>query len=158
MCVCVQWAPGAGAAWADGVGSGDREADGPAEGMADARAAEAPTAAPHTREREATNAPARGNNALPRPLRSQGDTLGITLHRCYEFLNICSHAEFIVSWPLRNFVALCGWQAIVCCGVCVFSGLPEVKGDGPWMPSSSAEEAQGDVREVSATISPSSPE
>lgn len=35
-----------------------------------------------------------------------------------------------------------------------FSGLPEVKGDGPWMPSSSAQEAQGDVWEVSGTVSP----
>lgn len=70
--MCVQRAPRAGAARADGVGSGDREADGPAEGVADARAAEAPTAASLTREREATRTPAGGNNAL---LSGQGDTL-----------------------------------------------------------------------------------
>lgn len=62
--MCVQRVPGDGAARADGAGSRDREADGPAEGMADAGAAEAPAAAPRAGEGEAEKTPARGIDAL----------------------------------------------------------------------------------------------
>lgn len=60
MTVCVQRASWPGAAWPDRVGSGAGEADGPAEGMADARTAKAPTTASLTGEREASNTPAGG--------------------------------------------------------------------------------------------------
>lgn len=82
--------------------------------------------------------------------------LKVTHCHSQEFLNTQKRhyqsslpADLVGTWHICT--AIC-WQVVVCC--CVLLGLAEVKGDDRWMPSSSAEEAQGDVWKVSAVVSP----
>lgn len=60
--VVAQRAPRAGAARADGAGAGHRDAEGPAEGVADAGAAEVLAAAPRAGEGGAAGPPAGGDD------------------------------------------------------------------------------------------------
>ena len=92
-----------------------------------------------------------------RCVNTQGDTVGQTRCPWFELLKTLTHRVHHrptseTLWDTRVHLHSVHWQAVVCCRV--FSGLPEVKGDSAWMPSSSAEEAQGDVWEVSAAGSP----
>lgn len=63
---------------------------------------------------------------------------------CFLSLPSPADASWLVYWHVNYFI-----KPLIDSFLQLFPGVPEVEGDGPRLPSSSAEEAQGDVWEVS---------